>query len=417
MPRPRGSIKTPKLTHHKTSGRAVVRLSGVDHYCGAWGTKVAQREYDRAVGEWLANGRTSTAPATPLNSQGLTGPTVSTIAAAFWQHAQGYYKKPDGTPTSEVDTIRQALRPLRRLYGPTPAAEFGPRALKALRLEMMKPREERDPTTGSVTTRPGWCRTFINRQTARIKLVFKWAVENELLPPHVHHGLSAVGGLRKGRSEARESDPVKPAPDHAVDAILPVVSRQVSAMVELQLLSGARPGEIVIMRTCDIDTTGPVWVYRPHQHKGVHHELDREIRLGPKAQAVVGPFLRTNVQEFLFNPAEAEAERLAALHATRKTPMNQGNKPGTNRARAPKRKPSDRYTVASYRRAIARACDRADVPRFHPHQLRHNAATFLRRTYGIEVARVVLGHRSAAITEVYAEVDMQKAEKVMAEVG
>lgn len=37
--------------------------------------------------------------------------------------------------------------------------------------------------------------------------------------------------------------------------------------------------------------------------------------------------------------------------------------------------------------------------------------------YGIEVARVVLGHRSAAVTEVYAEMDMAKAKEVMAAVG
>lgn len=37
------------------------------------------------------------------------------------------------------------------------------------------------------------------------------------------------------------------------------------------------------------------------------------------------------------------------------------------------------------------------VPHWHPHQLRHNAATALRREHGIEVARVILGHRSPAI--------------------
>lgn len=222
---------------------------------------------------------------------------------------------------------------------------------------MMKPSEVRDEKTGDVTKRPGWCRSFINRQIARIKLMFKWATENELLPPSVYHGLSAVGGLRKGRSNARESDPVKPAPDHAVDAILPRVSRQVKAMVQLQLLTGARPGELVIMRTCDIDTTGKVWLYKPHTHKTEHHE----IRLGPKAQTVVAPFLRPNVQEFTFNPAEAEAERLAALHAARRTPLSCGNRPGTNKCRAPKRKPRERYTVASFRRAIARACGKAGM--------------------------------------------------------
>ena len=54
--------------------------------------------------------------------------------------------------------------------------------------------------------------------------------------------------------------------------------------------------------------------------------------------------------------------------------------------------------------------------RWHPHQLRHNAATELSE-FGIEVARVILGHRSAAITEVYAEMDAKKAIDVMALLG
>jgi len=49
--------------------------------------------------------------------------------------------------------------------------------------------------------------------------------------------------------------------------------------------------------------------------------------------------------------------------------------------------------------------------------LRHNAATNLRKEFGLDVARVVLGHRSAAITEVYAELDHSKALEVIGKVG
>jgi integrase len=55
--------------------------------------------------------------------------------------------------------------------------------------------------------------------------------------------------------------------------------------------------------------------------------------------------------------------------------------------------------------------------RWHPHQLRHSAATRLRKQYGLEAARVVLGHRSAAVAEVYAEIDQTKARQIMGEVG
>ena len=58
--------------------------------------------------------------------------------------------------------------------------------------------------------------------------------------------LLAVAGLKKGRSEARETDPVKPVSEEFVQMIKPHVSRQVWAIVELQLLSGMRSGEVVL---------------------------------------------------------------------------------------------------------------------------------------------------------------------------
>ena len=83
----------------------------------------------------------------------------------------------------------------------------------------------------------------------------------------------------------------------------------------------------------------------------------------------------------------------------------------------PKRAPRDRYTTDSYRRAIQRACETAGVPPWHPHQLRHNAATRLRKEYGLEAAQVVLGHRTANVTQVYAERDQGLARDIMAQSG
>ncbi|HUU22592.1 MAG TPA: tyrosine-type recombinase/integrase [Phycisphaerae bacterium] len=55
--------------------------------------------------------------------------------------------------------------------------------------------------------------------------------------------------------------------------------------------------------------------------------------------------------------------------------------------------------------------------RWHPHQLRHNAATELRREFGLEAARIILGHHSAAVTEIYAEKDEREAVSAIASVG
>jgi hypothetical protein len=57
------------------------------------------------------------------------------------------------------------------------------------------------------------------------------------------------------------------------------------------------------------------------------------------------------------------------------------------------------------------------LPPWHPHQLRHTKATEIRRAVGLDAARAVLGHRSPAVTEVYAELDQTKAAEVMERLG
>jgi hypothetical protein len=71
----------------------------------------------------------------------------------------------------------------------------------------------------------GWCRNVVNRQIIRIRQVFKWAAANQLIPPAVYQGLAAVDGLRRGRSKAKESEPVKPVPEAHVYAINTTMSR------------------------------------------------------------------------------------------------------------------------------------------------------------------------------------------------
>ena len=402
--------KPPSYRFYKRTGQAVTTIDGKDHYLGEFGSKASREAYDRLVGEWLMNGR-----CIPVNDGPLT---VSEMIAGFWHYVQRHYRRPDGTPTTEPENLRLALRPLRALYGHSPASGFGPLALKTVRQRMIE---------------AGGSRKYINKHIGRIKLAFKWAASEELVPAAVYHGLQTVAGLKRGRTDAHETAPVRPVPEEHVNAIRPFVSRQVWAIVQLQRLTGMRSGEAAIMRGRDLDMNGKLWLYRPASHKTEHLGHDRIVELGPRTLAVIRPFLKPDLDAFLFSPIDAEVERRQALHAKRKTPISCGNRAGTNRKRKPKRTPKDRYTPDSYRRAIARACDLADrvakkrkslpqdskriIPRWHPHQLRHNYATRVRKEYGIETARILLGHRSIAVTEVYAEVDRTKARNIVAKIG
>jgi integrase len=205
-------------------------------------------------------------------------------------------------------------------------------------------------------------------------------------------------------------------------------------MIQVQLLTGMRPGEVCIMRLCDIDRTSQPWAYRPSHHKTEHFHHERVVFLGPKTQELLLPLFKEQSPEtFLFSPIAAVQERLVRQHAARVTPLSCGNVPGSNRKRNPKRRPGDCYCPISYCRAIVRACRMAfPVPgglsgteaitwrrqhSWHPHQLRHNAATRLRKQFGLDIAQVILGHKTLAATQIYAERDMESAQKVMAEIG
>ena len=117
--------------------------------------------------------------------------------------------------------------------------------------------------------------------------------------------------------------------------------------------------------------------------------------------------------------------RSRGMRSNRKTKVQPSQK---NRAkRNPDKEPGEVYTPDSYRRAITYGIKRANIerskigeptiPSWHPHQLRHNAATRLRKEFDLDTARAVLGHASMAITEVYAERDGTKASEAMGRVG
>jgi len=390
------ATRTPSYRLHKPTGQAVVTLDGRDLYLGRHGSPESRAEYDRIIAEWLTNGRRLSAPSSGREAD----PTVNELLLGYLRHADGYYVK-NGKPTTEPVNIRLALRPLRKLYGNHLARDFGPLGLKTVRQAMID---------------SGLCRSEVNKRVRHVVRAFKWAVGEEMIPPSTHHGLQAVTGLRRGRADVRESEPVRPVPDSFVDALRPHVARQVWAMIQLQRLSGMRPGEVCVIRSCDLDTSGRVWAYTPGSHKTEHHGRERRICFGPRAQEILRPWLRADPGAYLFQPREAMEEYRARLRQDRKTKV-QPSQLARTRRRSPAKIPGERYDTDSYRRAIAYGCKRAGVPKWHPHQLRHSAATQLRKEFGLDVARAVLGHSSPAVTEVYAELDLTKAAEAMERVG
>ena len=260
MPKLKNSV--PKYRKHKASGQAVVTIAGNDRYLGKYGTKPSKMLYDRLVGEWLATGR----EAPPPDPEALT---VTELLARYWRFAKQHYRLPNGTPSDTLEVTKPALRMLKELYGDLVADDFGPIALKRLQ---------------QYGVEQGHSRGYINDNIDRIRRVFRWGVSEELVDESTYRRLQAVSRLAKGKTEAKEPPPITPVQDSVVEATLPLLPPIVRHMVQIQRLTGVRPGELCIMRPSDIDRTGDVWTYTPERHKTEHHGKDRSIAIGPRAQ-------------------------------------------------------------------------------------------------------------------------------------
>ena len=213
--------------------------------------------------------------------------------------------------------------------------------------------------------------------------------------------------------------------DKVVGATLPHLPAPIAAMVQVQRLTGARPAEVCILRPIDIDRSGPVWRYVPQTHKTKHRGKSRTILIGPKAQGVLLPWLLRDPEAYCFVPRERVAKRNAARRENRQGPVTP-SQAARRRKHKPCRAPGSHYTTQSYRQAISRAIDKANaarakqkepLPRWRPNQLRHTAATEIRKAYGLECVPAVLGHSHMNVSEIYAEKNLSLAAEVMKRIG
>lgn len=413
---PRHTVPSYRL--HKPSGQAVVTIRTPagdrrDVYLGVYSSPESRAEYGRLVAELATS-----AAAVPGGFPDLgRDRTVDEVLLAFWGHAEKHYRRPDDTPTYEISEYRQTFRVLRSLYGHTRAADFGPLALKAVRRAMVG---------------KGWSRKLINQRVGRVKRAFKWAASEELVPAAVPHALATVAGFQRGRGDAPETEPVGPVAWEHVAATLPFLRPSVRAMIEVQWLTGMRPGEVCALRPADICTTDAVWVFRPPYSKMSYQGRARAVMIGPKAQAVLAPFAPAAPTDFYFSPRASVEQFHAARAAARKTPKppSRGASKAGVGSRGGVRRPRARYTSASYGYAIRRAVERANaplveagvevelhVPAWAPNQLRHAHGTAVRKLHGLEGAQVALGHARADVTQVYAERDAGLATRIAADMG
>jgi len=363
-------------------GRAFVEYRRKRYYLGKHGTPESRAQYKQFVARIMAE---SDQPE-PLP----TGhkPTLIDLAVPYVEWAQGYYDE------RGFSAIRMMMQQILGLYGDLRISEFGPRKLLAWQQQLIT---------------QGYSRTTCNKRLAELKRWLKWLVSRELIGPEVLAAASTVSGLRAGKSEATEPEPVAPVPQADVIATLPFLPPPVAAMAQVQYLCGMRPQDVIKMRPCDVDQSGEIWIYKPQSHKNTHRGQSLVKAIPRAAQAILLPFLDREPDAFCFDPRESsewayEQKRSNSKRATKRYPSEE-KRLAKQRAKTAKGKQhrAGHYKRYTYGQAIERACKAANVPHWTPLQLRHSIATLISQQIGEQAAQRWLGHARLSTTGIYVE--------------
>lgn len=379
------------------NGKRHGKSFGID---GETTKKQVKRDYEA----WLMEWRERPDLRDPGGQQAAI--TVTRVAARYLRHAGRTYIK-HGKRTSHVGNIKYAARAMRNLIGGKIATAVEAPDIALLRDTMI----HGDAGPRSMKT--------VNTRLRIVKDAFVWAREKGWISERALADILSVKRLRKNRSAAKNSKKIKGISDLVVTETLKHLPAILQDMIAIERLTGMRPGEVCIVRGCDlvVDQQEGVWFYRPHIYKLEHMEnaAERIIVFGPLAQAILQKYLRTDLTAYLFSPAEAHAQRLEKRRTDRETKL------WPSHAKKRKENPTARlgavYSEQSFRKAIHHACKKAGIKPWNPNQLRHAAANRLERQYGLDGTRVVLGHGHTSTTLIYLDPDVQKAVKIAREVG
>ncbi|QEL16903.1 tyrosine-type recombinase/integrase [Limnoglobus roseus] len=372
-------MRIPAYCLHRPTGQAYVVLPGTKRrtvYLGPWGSPESRLRYAEVIASLDGTppapvpslSRPPAIPAPPSLPQSIS---LADAYALWIAHARVYYRRRDGTPTSEAENIERSWGPLLTLFPNVLLASLTKKDFVAAREEMI---------------RRGWCRKLIKNRWERIIRGLKW-LASESIAPEAPVSAASLPHLIPYRTAAPETAPIRPVALADVRATQAHLNPVLRSMVELQLLTGMRPGEVRELKKSDLIWDGagcgrglPIGLSLS-QHKTLHHGKARPIPLGASAAAVVAARLAD---------APADCDWVFTLW------------------RLPRPTP---YCRRLYGRSIHIACDRAGVPRWHPNQIRHLVATEVRRRLSLDDARALLGHDDPATTRIYVDEDAPAARR------
>lgn len=299
----------------------------------------------------------------------MTGPaTLSDLCREADVWASAYYRHPSGRPTREHLNLRDAARNLADVCG-----SIHPKKLKAEHLHQVQ----------QAMIAKGLARNTINSRIKRIKRICRWAAQppRRWITPAQLADLQLLEALKRGRSAARETPMITPAPIEHIEQTIRHANPKIATMIRLQLMTGMRPGEVATLRQSELEP-GPhgTTLYRPAEHKTAYLAHARQIVIGPEASRLLRHWM-------------------AAQMTTSDSVFG--------------------MTGNSYGNEIRRIQERNNLARWSPNRLRHTFATQTRATSGADLDAVqqALGHSDIRTTQRYALPELNHLINLMARIG
>jgi integrase len=287
--------------------------------------------------------------------------SVNELCVRFLTQYATRYKTEDGKPSAEVDCFKAAMAHVRKLFGAISVNDFGPLRMLAVRQSMVD---------------AGWSRRWINKQVCRVRLIFKLGVSWEMVRVDVFHALKTLPPLTIGETSAPEPEPRMAVSESDLNAVRNVLTELHRDIFDLMLLCGSRPAELIYLTTGMINRNGEIWRVDLVHHKNAKKGKPRTLFFNSAAQLILRKYLQPNPDARLFS--------------------------------------IERNTFGN---AINRACIKAAVKPFVPHQLRHTVATRLADEVGLEGAQRLLGHSERVMTESYARAAEKQAIAAVRKLG
>ena len=372
-------MRIPKLCLDRYDNRAYARYPKTKRkqYFGTYGSPEAEAKYR----DWLKLVLTGYVPPSGAKMH------VIDLVDRYLAHCEAEW----GRESTEFNLIFQACDRLLTIAANKPITELGPLLLKAYCDRMLTETYQKGKSPAKA-----YSSTYLSKCVSRIKRMVHWGAQQEIVPPEVYEKVKLFEIPRSTRKQARETAPVQPVPWTVVRATLAHLHSPIDTMVQVQFWCGMRPQDVCNLRPEDIERSGDVWMYEPHEHKNTHRGLGLMKAIPPSIQRLLSPFLSVPRDQYLFRPDQA--------------PIFQP----TLNLRA-------RYTTSAYGYAVRRACMRArdryllPIPYWTPNQLRHGIATLIKEDQGHDAATAYLGHSTPDTTAIYAHRSREAVRKVAME--